>query len=293
MSLKIESLYCFSVIAEADNFSQAAERLFITQQALSKILSQLEQELGQPLIYRNQRGRQRLTPAGELLHKNCFTLLGSVYALENLFTHEEAVATTTAHIRLSANFALEKEIAGLLQKWGEQDNPIAPSFFLSHSTAKIEQDLLNDTLDLGILCQPPLSSHLTAVRIKSSPYVIVGASHIEGRWDELSYLSFVTQPDQGGVLNVWPEERWPRCILGEADMNMAMQLCSTGVACLHLPESFYPFRSPSMPATAMHIVTEAPFEAFYNRYLVWPAHKSQSSHVEALKQEILRVMGVA
>jgi DNA-binding transcriptional LysR family regulator len=291
MSLKIESLYCFSVIAESDSFSQAAERLFITQQALSKILSQLEKDLGQPLIYRNQRGRQRLTPAGEFLRKDCYYLLNSIYDLEHLFGQPSA-PPKRANIRISSIFALEEKIAALLRKWGERDHEIAPGFYNCHSIAQLEHDLLSGSLDLGILPQPPVSPDLAFVLMRSIPYIIVGAEHIQGRWDQLSYLAFVPIPDQGGVLNVWPEERWPRKIVGEANAFMAAHLCAQGVACLHIPRTFYPLGVGSTPLdAAMHIVTEPPFEAFYHRYLIWP-NRPQAQHIETLKQEILSVMGV-
>jgi DNA-binding transcriptional LysR family regulator len=81
MSLKLNTLYFFSAIAESDSFQEAAERLFITQQALSKALMQLEQDVGQPLLYRNQRGKQRLTPAGKLLYQKSQSLIASVLTL--------------------------------------------------------------------------------------------------------------------------------------------------------------------------------------------------------------------
>ena len=53
------------VIAQEKNLSKAAERLFISQPALSRFLTKLENELGTPLFER--KNRQYLpTYAGEL-----------------------------------------------------------------------------------------------------------------------------------------------------------------------------------------------------------------------------------
>ena len=59
----------FAALAEHKRFSRAADSLCITQPALSKLMSQLENRLGQKLLLREKGGRQlRLSPAGELLH---------------------------------------------------------------------------------------------------------------------------------------------------------------------------------------------------------------------------------
>ncbi|VUX15208.1 Hca operon transcriptional activator [Streptococcus pasteurianus] len=53
--MDLEHLYEFAVLAESKNFSEAAEKLFISQSALSKHIKSLEQELGVPLFNRENR----------------------------------------------------------------------------------------------------------------------------------------------------------------------------------------------------------------------------------------------
>ena len=52
-------------IAEEENITHAAEKLFITQSALNQQLLKLEKELGTPLFYRS-RTDWHPTPAGEI-----------------------------------------------------------------------------------------------------------------------------------------------------------------------------------------------------------------------------------
>lgn len=56
----------FLTIAEAGSVSRAAQRLYLTQPALSGSLKRLEEEMGAPLFYRDAYPL-RLTPAGEVL----------------------------------------------------------------------------------------------------------------------------------------------------------------------------------------------------------------------------------
>ena len=62
------SLYrIFYTVAQTGNISRAAEELFISQPAISKSISKLENNLNSILFKRNSRG-VTLTPEGELLY---------------------------------------------------------------------------------------------------------------------------------------------------------------------------------------------------------------------------------
>lgn len=61
-------------IAEENNITRAAEKVFITQSALNQQLLKLEKELGTPLFHRS-RTNWRLTEAGEIYVKNAKEML--------------------------------------------------------------------------------------------------------------------------------------------------------------------------------------------------------------------------
>jgi DNA-binding transcriptional LysR family regulator len=66
MAPELRRLQHFVAVAEELNFTRAASRLFLAQQALWSSIKQLEIELGQSLFVRDTR-RVALTPAGETL----------------------------------------------------------------------------------------------------------------------------------------------------------------------------------------------------------------------------------
>ncbi|HZD69174.1 MAG TPA: LysR family transcriptional regulator [Actinomycetes bacterium] len=66
MSLELKHLRYFVAVAQELNFSAAARRLYISQQALSRIIQQLERELGVRVLERTTRSVE-LTAAGEAL----------------------------------------------------------------------------------------------------------------------------------------------------------------------------------------------------------------------------------
>ena len=69
ITIDLRHFRSFVAVAEEGNISRAADRLFITQPALSRQMQQLERELGEPLLVRVPHGVE-LTQAGrELVEK--------------------------------------------------------------------------------------------------------------------------------------------------------------------------------------------------------------------------------
>ncbi|VBB05362.1 transcription regulator hth lysr [Lucifera butyrica] len=71
--MNISLLKAFRAITEEGSFSKAAERLFISQPALSQNIKWLENYYSVPLIKRNHHGLS-LTEAGEILYKHALKL---------------------------------------------------------------------------------------------------------------------------------------------------------------------------------------------------------------------------
>ncbi|MFC4003055.1 LysR family transcriptional regulator [Prauserella oleivorans] len=67
MDLDLAQVRAFVLTAELRNFSRAAERLFLTQQALSKRISRLEHALGVPLFVRSNRAVEPTAEAERFL----------------------------------------------------------------------------------------------------------------------------------------------------------------------------------------------------------------------------------
>jgi DNA-binding transcriptional LysR family regulator len=72
--MDIAALQAFLAIAETGSFSRAAERIYLTQPAISKRIALLEDELGAKLFDRVGR-RVQLTPAGQALAARAQALL--------------------------------------------------------------------------------------------------------------------------------------------------------------------------------------------------------------------------
>lgn len=75
--MELANLHAFMAITEYGSFSLAAEKLYLTQPAISKRIAQLENELGVKLFDRIARGVQ-MTLAGQTLHQRSKQILQEV-----------------------------------------------------------------------------------------------------------------------------------------------------------------------------------------------------------------------
>ena len=73
---ELRHLRVFLAVAQERNFTRAAERLHLAQQAVSKSIAQLERELGVELLERTSR-EVRLTSAGEVLLEDAGALVAA------------------------------------------------------------------------------------------------------------------------------------------------------------------------------------------------------------------------
>lgn len=143
--MELRQLRYFVAVAETGNISRAAQKLFLTQPALSRQIKALEDELGQCLIERSAHSI-RLTAAGEVMLREARELLTRADELL------ERVHTAGKGVRLRVGYA-PSLASGLLSEAVE-------SFSQKHPNARIElfdlssQELLagleNETLDVAL-----------------------------------------------------------------------------------------------------------------------------------------------
>ena len=81
--MDIRELQYFVQVADLGNYSLAAEQLYISQPALSKVVQKLETELGYDLFYTDRR-LQKLTPEGRELYRKSLRVIREFEEIGNL-----------------------------------------------------------------------------------------------------------------------------------------------------------------------------------------------------------------
>ena len=82
-AMELRHLRHFAAVVEAGNLSKAAEKVFISQPALTRSIKNLEDIVGAELLERRPRGMVP-TPAGIALYRYAQLMLNEAKSLENV-----------------------------------------------------------------------------------------------------------------------------------------------------------------------------------------------------------------
>ena len=142
-------LAAFCAVVERKSFSQAAERLGVTQPAVSLQIRSLEQRLGRQLLDRSGR-RVEPTEAGRLLYASAQRLLAlEEHLLEELQADDEGAVTGT--LELGASTGPGGTVVPLqLCEFHEQHPDVRVRLTVSDTQTLVDQ-VANRELELGIV----------------------------------------------------------------------------------------------------------------------------------------------
>jgi DNA-binding transcriptional LysR family regulator len=98
-----DKLRIFHAAAEAGSFTHAGEELNMSQSAVSRQVSALEQDLGVPLFHRHARGLI-LTEQGEELHRTAGDVLRKLESVRSRLTESAEKPTGTLRITTTVGF---------------------------------------------------------------------------------------------------------------------------------------------------------------------------------------------
>lgn len=191
--MDIPNLQAFVAVAEHGSFSLAAERLFLTQPAMSKRITALEHKLGTPLF--DRIGRQvTLTEAGRALLPRARHILEAVEdsrrALSNLSERVEGPLSigTSHHVGLHH---LPPLLRAFTARYPAVDLDIR---FLDSEEAC--QAVLHGELELAVVTLPePAPANLTTRVLWNDPLaVVVGHDHPLAASKETNLETLATLP---------------------------------------------------------------------------------------------------
>ena len=181
--MELSQLRTFRVVAETLNFTRAAERLGLTQSAVSHQIKSLETELGEPLFIRAKRG-VKLSSAGQAALENAIRILDEAEALRERVAGGEhspagrvrAAAATQAFVHL---------FASLFEAFMREQPRIDVSFRTTPSTDQTVSEILNGLADVGFASLPVFSPALKVTSLFEDELVlVVGHGHrFAGRED--------------------------------------------------------------------------------------------------------------
>lgn len=161
--MEFRQLKYFVAIAEELHFGNAANKLFVSQSALSQQIQLLENEIGVELFIRIKRKQQRkveLTEAGNSFLIDSRKILQlSQKALENarrVGLHQEI-------IRLGVyKMLLKEKIIEVISLFSKHFPTVEMKIVELPTYQSVQESLMNETIDLGLTLLPLINDLLTA-----------------------------------------------------------------------------------------------------------------------------------
>ncbi len=170
MAISLRQLHAFAAVAETGGFTAAAERLCLTQSAVSMLVRQLETDLGLPLFDRMGRG-VTLTAFGREIRPTAERMLADLQNLTD--SAADLQALRRGHLRLAVPQILAATwLPGVMTRFRAAYPNVAVSLLDSTGDGVVAEVAAGDAdIGLGPERQPP--SNVTADSLWSAEIQIV------------------------------------------------------------------------------------------------------------------------
>lgn len=168
--MEIRILRYFLAVAREENISKAAEMLHITQPTLSRQLSQLEEEMGVPLLIRSGR-KTSLTSEGLLLKRRAEEIIALADKTEREFAAKDELVEGTITIGCG-EVAAVKLLPELIRTFQEQYPRVNYDLFTANADT-VKERMEAGLVDIGLLLEPVDIDKYEFIRLKGKEKWVV------------------------------------------------------------------------------------------------------------------------
>ena len=151
--MRMEQLRCLVDVAQTKSMSKTAERLFVSPQAVSKSIKQLEQELGAELLVRTSSGVAP-TKLGLSIVELAEKMLADEQLMNRLIAeNKQRMSKDAPHImRICSNSVVTNIVLPtVLAKIKRQNINVVPRLTMVNSLEELLQQVENGDCDIGLL----------------------------------------------------------------------------------------------------------------------------------------------
>lgn len=276
--MNIRNLGYFIAVAESGNITKTAEKLYVSQQALSKHLKDLERDLGVVLFTRNPNFR--LTYAGERL----LTLAKELQRSEDKLIREmhDIGENRRAKLRLGMTHTCGRALLPETLPLFMNLHPAVDITLTEANMRDLENKLVSDEIDMALTYSPISSPLLAAYEIKSESTLLIAPKKllepIYAEMTEEQIESFRSDPD------ITVLEGQPFLMLKEGDR--LRKLIDD-----HMSKKFFMpniFLETENIETVFHLAEAGMGFAVYPEIFMSRLHKDKWDHLREMSFEVLR-----
>lgn len=175
MSNRLDALRVFCAAADAANFRDAAVRLSVSPQVVTRAVRELEEELGEPLFHRSTRGVQ-LTDFGRQLSARAREAVGGVDALFHR-ADRRALSQHAGTVRMTAPNVFGRRLIP------QALAPVMvshPGLVLDLRLSEEHADVVDQQIDIGVRAGPVRDARFVARTVgKMALHVVAAPALVE------------------------------------------------------------------------------------------------------------------
>ncbi|GGD01937.1 cidABC operon transcriptional activator CidR [Pontibacillus salipaludis] len=182
--MDIKHLQYFIAVSRFNSFTRAAEELYLTQPTISKMIKNLEEDLGVVLFDRSRK-KLTLTHAGKVILKQAKVIDAAYQDLE--VEINQLVELKKGEIRIGLPPLMDTTFFSTMIGQFHEKYPHITFQFMEHGSKRIEEQVANEEIDIGIVVLPTKEGtfeHLTFSKEKLK--LIVPPSHPLAKRNEIS-----------------------------------------------------------------------------------------------------------
>lgn len=288
--MDIRQMRYFIAIAEEKNITAAAHRLHMSQPPLSLQLKQMEEELGVMLVERHGK-KLELTDKGELLYRHALNIVHSFEEVKNEL--QETDEGRKGNLSVGINTLSVPEFP----KWLEEFHSAFPLVYLrivQNDSAYLAELVKNRSIELGLIRLPLANNDLNYLHLYNESFVFVCRQNGQDSIsiEEISHYPLILPSTEGlGSYNIihgaFTKAQVPLQVICEcSDMNVLMQMVSSGIGSTIVPESV--FQSYGYSSLFARNISDAELKSSVGLIWLKQHHLSRpaSNFIELVKQRL-------
>ena len=171
MPYSLSQIRIFEAVAQYESYTRAAEKLFMTQPAVSMQIKQMEEHSGLALFER-QGKKMCLTPIGREVQQYASRVLQAHNDM--LGAMKELKGTKGGHLIVSVATTANYFVTQLLAEFSRQHEGINITLDVTNRHTLLDQ-LENHEPDMVIMGEPPKGHGLQSERLMANPLVVIAA----------------------------------------------------------------------------------------------------------------------
>ena len=160
----------FSRVVQEKSFSRAAARVFRTQPAVSIAIRRLEEEIGLPLLERNQKVPV-LTEAGQVVYDYAQRILGLRDEVTEALRTLESLKS--GRVRVGANESTSLYLLPELILTYREQYPNVKVEIFRHVSSRLSRELLERNIDFALMAFEPVDRELEAFPVLKDELVLI------------------------------------------------------------------------------------------------------------------------